>query len=134
MTRRILFLLSLFVIISNSSCDKPQKFAAISGNIVDDNGSPIDSVQFETYVNGELEKIGRYGETLVEYRNDIKVREFVDGYFYTDSLGKFGAGILRETEGNLSLEIRFIKEGYETLSFVPDTSIVLDTVLKMKKN
>ncbi|MAC94390.1 MAG: hypothetical protein CMC96_02695, partial [Flavobacteriales bacterium] len=88
----------------------------------------------DIFINGKLKKIGQYGDTLTEYRNDSIVREFVDGYYYTDSVGNFGLGLFDEIKDKAEVKIRFRKNGYQPLEIILNESLTLDTTLILKEN
>ena len=122
-------LLALF-----TSCDEPKTLAILSGKIIDYKGDPVVDVQYELFIDNELRKTEKYGETFSVYKNGKKIREFRQGYFFTDSSGKFSFGrLLEEIKENSEIKIVFKKEGYESFSMILNKSVTLDTVLQINK-
>ena len=130
--RKNIFIICCFLITIFSSCKEPKVFAVLEGKIINSYGEPIDSVLCEVFINGKLKKTEKYGDTMSEYRNDKKVRDFINGYNFSDSLGRFGVAILEEIEPNSEIKIRFKKDGYDSISLILNKSVTLDTTIQME--
>ncbi|MAC94656.1 MAG: hypothetical protein CMC96_04065 [Flavobacteriales bacterium] len=134
MQKHLLYLTSFAFLFIQISCEDAKVFAAFTGTLINEQGEPVDSALIDIFINGKLKKIGQYGDTLTEYRNDNIVREFVDGYYYTDSVGNFGLGLLDEIKDKPEVKIRFRKNGYQPLEVILNESLTLDTILILKEN